>query len=184
MNKLNVNLPALAAAALATTLVLGSTAAMADEVRVIERASSSAYQAPMARVISATPNIERFVETRQQCSEQVQQVTTQGSSNLGGVLVGSVIGGVAGSAIGKGTGKTIATATGAALGAQVARNYGEQPTTTNKVVQVCQPVNTVREQVRDYSVRYEWDGREYSVNLPQNPGPWLRVNTSHSVQMM
>ena len=108
MNKLNVNLPALAAAALATTLVLGSTAAMADEVRVIERASSSAYQAPMARVISATPNIERFVETRQQCSEQVQQVTTQGSSNLGGVLVGSVIGGVAGSAIGKGTGKTIA----------------------------------------------------------------------------
>jgi uncharacterized protein YcfJ len=181
MNKLNLNVPALAAAALATTLVLGSTAALADEVRVYDRASSPAQ---MARVISATPNIERFVETRQQCSEQVQQVTTQGSSNLGGVLVGSVIGGVAGSAIGKGTGKTIATATGAALGAQVARNYGEQPTTTNKVVQVCQPVNTVREQVRDYSVRYEWDGREYSVNLPQNPGPWLRVNTSHSVQMM
>jgi uncharacterized protein YcfJ len=181
MNKLNLNVPALAAAALATTLVLGSTAALADEVRVYDRASSPVQ---MARVLSATPNIERFVETRQQCSEQVQQVTTQGSSNLGGVLVGSVIGGVAGSAIGKGTGKTIATATGAALGAQVARNYGEQPTTTNKVVQVCQPVNTVREQVRDYSVRYEWDGREYSVNLPQNPGPWLRVNTSHSVQMM
>jgi uncharacterized protein YcfJ len=181
MNKLNLNVPALAAAALATTLVLGSTAALADEVRVYDRASSTAQ---MARVISATPNIERFVETRQQCSEQVQQVTTQGSSNLGGVLVGSVIGGAAGSAIGKGSGKTIATVTGAALGAQIARNYGEQPTTTNKVVQVCQPVNTVREQVRDYSVRYEWDGREYSVNLPQNPGPWLRVNTSHTVQMM
>jgi uncharacterized protein YcfJ len=181
MNKLNLNVPALAAAALATTLVLGSTAAAADEVRVYDRASSPVQ---MARVLSATPNIERFVETRQQCSEQVQQVTTQGSSNLGGVLVGSVIGGVAGSAIGKGSGKTIATATGAALGAQVARNYGEQPTTTTKVVQVCQPVNTVREQVRDYSVRYEWEGREYSVNLPQNPGPWLRVNTSHSVQMM
>ena len=180
MNKLNVNLPALAAAALATTLVLGSTAAMADEVRVIERASSSAYQAPMARVISATPNIERFVETRQQCSEQVQQVTTQGSSNLGGVLVGEAVA----PAIGKGTGKTIATATGAALGAQVARNYGEQPTTTSKVVQVCQPVSMVREQVRDYHVRYEWEGREYSVNLPQNPGAWLRVNTSHTVQMM
>ena len=130
MNTLNLNVPALAAAALATTLVLGSTAALADEVRVYDRASSPAQ---MARVISATPNIERFVETRQQCSEQVQQVTTQGSSNLGGVLVGSVIGGVAGSAIGKGTGKTIATATGAALGAQVARNYGEQPTTTSKV---------------------------------------------------
>jgi len=181
MNKLNLNVPALAAAALATTLVLGSTAALADEVRVYDRASSPAQ---MARVLSATPNIERFVETRQQCSEQVQQVTTQGSSNLGGVLVGSVIGGAAGSAIGKGSGKTIATVTGAALGAQIARNYGEQPTTTNKVVQVCQPVNTVREQVRDYSVRYEWEGREYSVNLPQNPGPWLRVTTSHSVQMM
>lgn len=178
---LNINVPALAAAALASTLVLGSTAALADEVRVIERTGSPVQ---MARVISATPKVERIVETRQQCSDQVQQVTTPGSSNLGSVLVGSVIGGAAGSAVGKGKGKTIATATGAVLGAQVARNYAEQPTTTNKVVQVCQPVSSVREQVRDYHVRYEWDGREYSVNLPQHPGAWLRVSTSHSVQTM
>ncbi|MFO0432953.1 MAG: hypothetical protein ACK50G_00500, partial [bacterium] len=83
---LNLNVPALAAAALASTLVLGSTAALADEVRVIERTGSPVQ---MARVISATPNVERIVETRQQCSEQVQQVTTPGSSNLGSVLVGS-----------------------------------------------------------------------------------------------
>ena len=51
-------------------------------------------------------------------------------------------------------------------------------------MQICQPVNSVREQVRDYTVRYEWSGREYQVTLPQNPGPWLRVSTSHTVQMM
>lgn len=181
MNPLNLNLPALAAAALASTLVLGSTAALADEARVIERSGNPVQ---MARVISATPNIERIVETRQQCSEQVQQVTTPGSAGLGSVLVGSVIGGAAGSAVGKGSGKTLATTTGAIVGAQIARNYAEQPTTTSKVVQVCQPASTVREQVRDYHVRYEWDGREYSVNLPQHPGAWLRVSTSHSVQAM
>jgi uncharacterized protein YcfJ len=51
-------------------------------------------------------------------------------------------------------------------------------------VQVCQPVSSVREQVRDYTVRYEWEGREYRVTMPQQPGAWLRVNTSHTVQVI
>ena len=74
---------------------------------------------------------------------------------------------------------------GSAVGAHMARSMVEQQsTTTTKTVQVCQPVTSVREQVRDYAVRYEWDGREYVVNLPQHAGGWLKVTTSHSVQAM
>jgi hypothetical protein len=42
----------------------------------------------------------------------------------------------------------------------------------------------MREQVRDYTVRYEWEGREYMVNMLQHPGAWLKVSTSHTVQAM
>ena len=45
-------------------------------------------------------------------------------------------------------------------------------------------MSVVREQVRDYTVRYEWEGREHLVNLPQHPGAWLKVSTSHTVQAL
>jgi uncharacterized protein YcfJ len=74
---------------------------------------------------------------------------------------------------------------GSTVGAHIARNMAEQnSTTTVKTVQVCQPVTTMREQVRDYAVRYEWEGREYMVNMSQHPGAWLKVSTSHTVQAM
>jgi uncharacterized protein YcfJ len=190
MNRRNARPAALCT--LAAALALGSAATFAQEVRTIEPAFATpalqplppaAAPAGLARVISATPVIERFVETRQQCTDQVQQVTTPGSAGLGATVAGSLIGGALASPIGKGSGKAMAVATGSVIGAHVARQAAEsQSTTTTRTVQVCQPVSSVREQVRDYSVRYEWEGREYLVNLPQHPGAWLRVASSHSVQ--
>ena len=79
----------------------------------------------------------------------------------------------------------MAIATGSAIGAHVARQAAaSQTTTTTRTVQVCQPVSSVREQVRDYSVRYEWEGREHLITLPQHPGAWLKVSSSHSVQAL
>jgi uncharacterized protein YcfJ len=194
---------ATAVAALAALLALGGTAAMAQTVHIVEPAAPMVQVMPaptvqvmpaativapssgLARVVSATPNIERYVETRQQCTDQVQQVTTPGTAGLGSTIAGSLIGGAIASPIGKGAGKTVAIATGSAIGAHVARQAAaSQTTTTTRTVQVCQPVNSVREQVRDYSVRYEWEGREHQVNLPQHPGAWLRVSSSHSVQTL
>jgi uncharacterized protein YcfJ len=180
MNRLNPR--ALVLAALATTLTIGGTAALAQDTRSYETAGASPA---LARVLSVTPNLERITDTRQQCTEQQQQVTTAGQPGLGTTLAGSLIGGALASPLGKGGGKAVAVATGSAVGAHVARTVVEQQsTTTTKTVQVCQPVTSVREQVRDYAVRYEWDGREYAVNLPQHPGGWLKVTTSHTVQAM
>ena len=137
----------------------------------------------LARVISATPNMDRVMETRQQCTEQWQQPAPSGVSSTTGTVMGALIGGAAGSAIGKGNGRLVAVAAGSAIGSQVGRSMAEQPAAP-RPVQICQPVNSMREQVRDYTVRYEWSGREYMVTLPQNPGPWLRVSVSHTVQMM
>ncbi|MEN9416459.1 MAG: hypothetical protein RI988_79 [Pseudomonadota bacterium] len=170
-------------AALATTLTIGGTAALAQDTRTAYE--PMAASPAMARVLAVTPNLERVTDTRQQCTEQQQQVTTPGQAGLGTTLAGSLIGGAIASPLGKGSGKAVAVATGSAIGSHVARNMAEQQaTTTTKTVQVCQPVTSVREQVRDYAVRYEWEGREYVVNLPQHPGAWLKVTTSHSVQAM
>ena len=183
-------------ATLAAALVLGSSAALAQDVRIIEQivpaptvqllpAPTVLAPTGLARVVSATPNVERFVETRQQCTDQLQTVTTPGTAGLGSTIAGSLIGGALASPIGKGGGKTVAIATGSAIGAHVARQAAaSQTTTTTRTVQVCQPVSSVREQVRDYSVRYEWEGREHQVTLPQHPGAWLKVSSSHSVQVL
>ena len=183
-------------ATLAAALVLGSSAALAQDVRIIEQivpaptvqllpAPTVLAPTGLARVVSATPNVERFVETRQQCTDQLQTVTTPGTAGLGSTIAGSLIGGALASPIGKGSGKTVAIATGSAIGAHVARQAAaSQTTTTTRTVQVCQPVSSVREQVRDYSVRYEWEGREHQITLPQHPGAWLKVSSSHSVQVL
>ena len=183
-------------ATLAAALVLGSSAVLAQDVRVIEQivpaptvqllpAPTVLAPTGLARVVSATPNLERYVETRQQCTDQVQHVTTPGTAGIGSTIAGSLIGGALASPIGKGSGKTVAIATGSAIGAHVARQAAaSQTTTTTRTVQVCQPVSSVREQVRDYSVRYEWEGREHQVTLPQHPGAWLKVSSSHSVQVL
>ena len=169
-------------ALVATTLTVGGTAALAQDFRNGDHRVSSAS---LARVISVTANTERISEQSQQCTEQQQVVTTPGQAGLGATLAGSLIGGAIASPLGKGSGKVVAVAAGSMVGAHMARNMAEQnATTTVKTVQVCQPVISTREQVRDYAVRYEWDGREYLVNLPQHPGAWLKVTTSHTVQAM
>ena len=189
MNRTLPRASRLALAALATGLCLGGTAALAQDTR--HAALDSAV--PLARVVSATANLERFTETRQQCTEQlqtVQAVQPAAAPGLGVTLAGALIGGAVAAPIGKGNGKTLAIATGSAVGAQVARAASERsaaaaaPSYATRSVQVCQPVSVVREQVRDYTVRYEWEGREHLVNLPQHPGPWLKVSTSHTVQTL
>jgi uncharacterized protein YcfJ len=174
---------ALVLAALATTLTVGGTAALAQDTRTAYE--PMAASPAMARVLAVTPNLERVTDTRQQCTEQQQQTSTPGQAGLGTTLAGSLIGGAIASPLGKGSGKAVAVATGSVIGSQVARNLAEQQNaTTTKTVQVCHPVTSVREQVRDYAVRYEWEGREYVVNLPQHPGGWLKVTTSHTVQAL
>lgn len=167
---------------IAAALGLAGTAALAQDVYGPE---TRGHAAPLARVLAVTANVDRISEQTQQCTQQQQVVTTPGQAGLGTTVAGSLIGGALGSQIGKGSGKAVAVATGSAVGAHMARNMAEQKSTTSvKTVQVCQPVTSVREQVRDYTVRYEWDGREHVVNLPQHPGAWLRVSTSHTVHAM
>jgi hypothetical protein len=99
-------------------------------------------------------------------------------------LLVALAGGLLASQVGKGTGKHVAIAAGSATGALIGKNMAEQAGSTsyvNQQVQVCRPVTQWREQVRDYTVRYAYQGQEYTVNLPQHPGEWLKLTVSHGV---
>ena len=45
-------------------------------------------------------------------------------------------------------------------------------------VQRCGTVDTARMQLQGYEVRYLYDGREYTTQLPYDPGTRLRVNVN------
>ncbi len=184
----------LAAVALALALSAVLFAAMPAEVRA-QTQPQAGDRSTLVRVISSTPNLERITETRQQCGYETQQVPSPAASQqagmggTGGALLGALAGGLLASQVGKGNGKHAAIAAGSATGALVGKSLAEQSnpapsyaTYSQQQVQVCRPVSVQREQVRDYTVRYEHQGQEYQVQLPQQPGQWLRLNISHSVQ--
>lgn len=182
----------------ASALALGLSAVLFAGLPAEVRAQSLGPQAnssTLVRVISSTPNLERITETRQQCSYETQQVvqppvaSQAGMSGTGGAVLGALAGGLLASQIGKGNGKHVAIAAGSATGALIGKSMAEPsgstasyPSYSQQQVQVCRPVSVQREQVRDYTVRYEHQGQEYQVLMNQQPGQWLKLNISHTVQ--
>ncbi|MDC8770081.1 glycine zipper 2TM domain-containing protein [Roseateles albus] len=187
----------LTAALLALAISAVLLAALPSEVRAqtLNQGPQAGSSSTLVRVISSTPNLERITETRQQCGYETQQVLNPqaphqaGMGSTGGALLGAVAGGLLAAQVGKGNGKHAAIAAGSATGALVGKSLVEQSspatsyaTYSQQQVHVCRPVSAQREQVRDYTVRYEHQGQEYQVQLPQQPGQWLRLNISHTVQ--
>ncbi|MCV2370850.1 glycine zipper 2TM domain-containing protein [Roseateles oligotrophus] len=185
----------LAAALLALAISAVLLAGLPTEVRAQTQNLQPSASSTLVRVISSTPNLERITETRQQCGYETQQVLTPpapnqaGMGGTGGALLGALAGGLLASQVGKGNGRHVAIAAGSATGALVGKNLAEQSSPTagyatykHQQVQVCRPVSVEREQVRDYTVRYEHQGQEYQVQLPQQPGQWLKLNISHTIQ--
>ena len=97
-----------------------------------------------------------------------------------GAIVGGVAGALLGSQIGGGTGNKAATAVGgiagAVVGDRVANPTSNQPRTEQ--VQRCREVQTSREVIKGYNVKYRYDGRDYTTTLPYKPGSTIRVRVN------
>lgn len=97
-----------------------------------------------------------------------------------GAIVGGVAGALLGSQIGGGTGNKAATAVGgiagAVVGDRVANSTSNQPRTEE--VQRCREVQTSREVIKGYSVKYHYNDRDYTTTLPYKPGSTIRVRVN------
>lgn len=131
----------------------------------------------VGNVISSVPVIQQVAVPRTSCAPTLVEAQPQ-TSGLGG-LAGAVGGAALGSTIGHGTGTAAAmllgTVGGALLGNSIEANNvrAQQAATPNCITETAYENRTV-----GYNVTYEYAGRQYTVQMPYDPGPTIRLQVS------
>jgi uncharacterized protein YcfJ len=136
--------------------------------------SSVSVQAQeVGKVISSTPIIQQVAVPRQVCNNQ--QVVTEGQKSGAGAAMGAIAGGAVGSQMGGGSGRTLATMAGIFGGAILGNSIEGSSAPEVKNVQNCSQQMFYENRTMAYNVVYEFAGKQYTVQMPQDPGPTVRL---------
>jgi uncharacterized protein YcfJ len=128
----------------------------------------------IARVISATPVMQQVPVPRQVCTDQ--QVAVQQPKSGAGALVGAIVGGALGNAAGgHGAGRAAATVIGAVGGSVVGDRVEGSPDPELRTVRQCSTQTIYENRAVAYNVVYEFAGKQYSAQMPHDPGPTLAL---------
>ena len=141
--------------------------------------SANAQSQEMARVLSSTPVVTQVSVPRQVCSET--QVITAAPKSGAGALMGAIAGGAIGNNIGGGSGRALATAAGVIGGAIFGDSIEGAPPPVARQVTSCTNQISYENRVTAYNVLYEYGGKQYSIQLPNDPGQYLPVQITPSV---
>ena len=134
---------------------------------------SLAQTQDLGHVISATPILQQVGVPRQVCS--TEQVAVQQPKSGGGAILGAIAGGAMGNAVGGGNGKAAATMLGLIGGAVVGNNLEGSPASQSQEVQRCTTQTFLETRTVAYQVAYEFAGKHYTVQMPHDPGPTIRL---------
>ena len=127
-----------------------------------------------ARVVSSTPIVQQFSVPQQVCSNVQVFVPTPNTG--AGALAGAIVGGAIGNSLGHGAGSAAATALGV-LGGAIVGDRLEGPQAHAQTLQQC-GIQQVSQSVTVYQVVYEYAGKQYQVQMPREPGPFVTVQLS------
>ena len=130
----------------------------------------------VGRVISSTPVIQQTAVPRQICGTESIAVAPQKSG--GGAALGAIAGGALGNAIGHGTGRAVATMLGIFGGAVVGDRVEGRGDAQYQNVQRCTTQSALENRVAYYAVVYEYAGKQYSVQMPNDPGPQVKLQVT------
>lgn len=133
----------------------------------------SAQAQEVGRVISSTPIIQQVAVPRQVCTQN--QVVTPGQKSGAGAAMGAIAGGAIGNSMGQGFGKDAATMLGLIGGALLGDRVEGTPAPEVRQVQNCSNQVFYENRTTAYHVVYEFAGKQYSVQMPQDPGPTVRL---------
>lgn len=139
-----------------TTLALATTAAASGAQEV-------------GRVISAQAIVQQVATPRQVCSDQQVEVLPQKSG--AGAAMGAVAGGAIGNAVGRGAGNAAATVIGVLGGAVLGDRIEDNPAPQIQTLRNCSTQTFYDNRTVAYQVVYEYAGRQYSAQMPNDPGP-------------
>ena len=149
-------------------------AVMAALMAVVASAPVQAQE--LGIVISSTPIIQQVAVPRQVCNQQ--QVVTGGQKSGAGAAMGAIAGGVIGNQIGRGSGNALATMAGLVGGAILGDNIEGPGTAEVRNVQNCSQQMFYENRTMAYNVVYEFAGKQYTVQMPQDPGPTVRLQVT------
>ena len=130
----------------------------------------------VGRVISSTPIVQQVGTPRQVCA--VEQMAVQQPKSGAGAVMGAIAGGAAGNALGRGAGQAAATLFGTIAGAVIGNNVEGSGGTQLQNVQRCQVQTFYENATVAYNVVYEFAGKQYTVQMPNDPGPSIRLQVS------
>lgn len=141
-----------------TTAMLASGLGLAQDVR---------------RVISTTPIVQQMAVPRQVCT--TEQVAVQAPKSGAGALMGAIAGGAIGNSVGSGAGQAAATMIGIVGGAALGDKIEDTSTPQLQNVQRCSVQTVYENRGTVYHVVYEYAGKQYTAQLPYDPGRTMAV---------
>ena len=137
---------------------------------------ANAWAQDYGRVLSSTPVLQSVAVPRQICS--IDSVRTEARPPGAGTVLGAIAGGAMGNAIGQGGGRAAATALGVFGGAVLGSQIEGAGQSQSHQVQHCTTQTFIETRAAGYQVVYEYAGKQYSVQLAQDPGPTVRLQIS------
>ena len=126
----------------------------------------------VGHVLSSQPVVQQVAVPHQVCNNQVVQYPNSG----GGAVVGGLAGAALGSAVGGGASHAAAMGVGAILGAVVGSNV--EASGNARVVPNCVTQNSYENRTVAWNVTYEYGGREFTTQMPYDPGSTVRLNVA------
>jgi uncharacterized protein YcfJ len=128
------------------------------------------------RVLSSTPLVQQVQVPRQVCTQESWQAPAQKSG--AGAAIGAIAGGALGNSIGHGGGRAAATAIGIFGGAVLGDSIEGPGVAQTQNIQRCTTQAVLENRVAAYQVVYEYAGKQYSVQMPQDPGPQVQLQVT------
>lgn len=129
----------------------------------------------VGNVLSRTAVYQQVAVPRQICSQT--PVTVQNPSSGAGALMGALAGGAVGNQIGGGTGRALATVAGV-MGGAIMGDKIENPGSQIQNQTTCTTQTVYENRLIGYNVVYEYAGKQYNVQLPQDPGPTIQLQVT------
>jgi len=151
-------------------------APLATALAGVLAAGAAQAQDEQGRVISSTPVVQQVAVPRQVCTDE--EISYQERKSGAGALLGALAGGAAGNAIGNGSGRAAATAIGLIGGAVLGNRIEGQPPTRTELVRSCGNQTFYENRTVAYDVVYEYAGRQYRTQMPQDPGRFVRLSVT------
>ncbi len=146
-------------------------------------AASAGWAQDVGRVVSSTPIIQQVAVPHRVCT--TEQISYQQPSSGAGAILGALAGAAIGNSVGgRGAERAAATAIGmvggAVIGDRVEGPGGERV----QNVERCTVQNFMENRTSGYQVVYEFGGKQYNVQMAQDPGPSIALQVAPASGLM